>query len=64
LFTGVASGYLASWIGYGWFFDLTFVLSVPVMLLALVVMKTSIMEYGESRPVRAENTVHENQIAG
>lgn len=33
LYAGVASGFLASWIGYGYFFGISFLLSVPGMLL-------------------------------
>jgi len=33
LFAGTASGYLASWLGYGHFFGLSFLLSLPGMLL-------------------------------
>lgn len=33
LYAGVTSGFLASWLGYGYFFGLSFLLSVPGMLL-------------------------------
>ncbi len=38
LFTGVASGFLASWLGYGYFFGLSFLVSVPGMILALLLV--------------------------
>ncbi|HDP96034.1 MAG TPA: hypothetical protein ENN40_11870 [Candidatus Aminicenantes bacterium] len=33
LFAGVASGFIAGWLGYAWLFGFSFVLSVPAMLL-------------------------------
>ncbi|HOW17305.1 MAG TPA: MFS transporter, partial [bacterium] len=33
MFAGVASGFLAGWIGYGWTFGISFLASVPAMLL-------------------------------
>jgi len=39
LFTGVAGGFIAARIGYGWFFGTSFLLSMPGMLLALPVIK-------------------------
>lgn len=39
LFTGVASGFIASNLGYGWFFGVSFALSIPGMLLAFPALK-------------------------
>ena len=33
LYAGVLSGFLASWLGYGYFFGISFLMSVPGMLL-------------------------------
>ncbi|MFH0800714.1 MAG: MFS transporter [Pseudomonadota bacterium] len=33
MFTGVASGFLAGWLGYGWTFGMSFLASVPAMVL-------------------------------
>ena len=33
IFAGVMSGFVASWLGYGWLFGLSFVISVPAMIL-------------------------------
>lgn len=33
LFAGVSSGFLASWLGYGWMFGCAFLVAVPAMLL-------------------------------
>ncbi len=33
MFSGVASGFLAAWIGYGWTFGISFLVSIPGMLL-------------------------------
>jgi PAT family beta-lactamase induction signal transducer AmpG len=33
LYSGVASGFLAGWLGYAWTFGLSFVVSIPAMLL-------------------------------
>jgi len=33
LFAGVASGFIAGWLGYAWLFGFSFVLSIPAMLL-------------------------------
>jgi PAT family beta-lactamase induction signal transducer AmpG len=41
LFTGVASGFLAARFGYGVFFGISFLLSVPGMVLAIPVMRTA-----------------------
>jgi len=30
---GVTSGFLASWLGYAWYFTLSFVATLPAMLL-------------------------------
>lgn len=40
LFTGVASGYLAARLGYAWFFGLSFVVSIPGMILAGVLARS------------------------
>lgn len=37
LFAGVASGFLASWLGYGYFFGISFLLSIPAMALIMFV---------------------------
>ena len=37
LFAGVASGFLASWLGYGYFFGISFLLSIPAMVLVFFV---------------------------
>jgi PAT family beta-lactamase induction signal transducer AmpG len=42
LFTGVASGFIASRFGYGYFFGISFLLSAPGMILAIPVMRISI----------------------
>jgi PAT family beta-lactamase induction signal transducer AmpG len=39
LFTGVASGFIASRLGYGWFFGVSFLLSIPGMLLAVPALR-------------------------
>ncbi|MBN1575920.1 MAG: hypothetical protein JW913_05170 [Chitinispirillaceae bacterium] len=39
LFTGVASGFLAARFGYGYFFGISFIVSIPGMILALPAMK-------------------------
>jgi len=39
LFTGVASGFLAARLGYGWFFGVSFLMSVPGMVLAFPAVK-------------------------
>ncbi|MBN1757100.1 MAG: MFS transporter [Chitinispirillaceae bacterium] len=41
LFTGVASGFIAARFGYAVFFGISFVLSIPGMVLAIPVMKTT-----------------------
>jgi MFS transporter, PAT family, beta-lactamase induction signal transducer AmpG len=33
MFTGVASGFLAGWLGYGWTFGISFAVSIPAMML-------------------------------
>lgn len=33
MFTGVAGGFLAAWLGYGWTFGISFLVSIPAMLL-------------------------------
>jgi PAT family beta-lactamase induction signal transducer AmpG len=38
-FTGVASGFIASRLGYGYFFGISFLLSVPGMVLGLMVIR-------------------------
>ncbi len=35
LYAGIMSGFLASWLGYGYFFGISFLLSVPGMILVL-----------------------------
>lgn len=37
LYAGVLSGFLASWLGYGYFFGISFLLSIPGMVLALYI---------------------------
>jgi len=32
LFTGMSSGFLADWLGYGWMFGMSFVVAIPAML--------------------------------
>ena len=32
LFTGMSSGFLADWLGYGWMFGMSFVGAIPAML--------------------------------
>ena len=32
LFTGMSSGFLAEWLGYGWMFGMSFVVAIPAML--------------------------------
>lgn len=44
LFTGVISGILAQSLGYGYFFALSFILSIPGMILAFPAMKALTME--------------------
>jgi len=39
LFTGVASGFIAANVGYGWFFGVSFLLSIPGMVLAFPALK-------------------------
>ncbi len=39
MFAGVASGFLAGWIGYGWTFGISFLASVPAMLLIFFLPK-------------------------
>ena len=39
LFTGVASGFLAAWLGYGIFFGLSFLVSIPGMVLVVLLLK-------------------------
>lgn len=39
LFTGVASGFIAAKLGYGWFFGVSFLLSVPGMVLAFPALR-------------------------
>ena len=33
LFAGVASGFIAAWLGYAWLFGLSFLVSIPAMLI-------------------------------
>jgi PAT family beta-lactamase induction signal transducer AmpG len=37
LYAGVASGFLTSWIGYGYFFGISFVVSIPGMIFAALI---------------------------
>jgi len=37
LYAGVASGFLTSWIGYGYFFGISFIVSIPGMIFAALV---------------------------
>ncbi len=32
LFTGISSGFLAEWLGYGWMFGMSFVVAIPAMI--------------------------------
>ncbi len=32
LFTGMSSGFIANWLGYGWMFGMSFVVAIPAML--------------------------------
>jgi PAT family beta-lactamase induction signal transducer AmpG len=34
LYAGVISGFITSWVGYGWFFGISFLVSIPGMILA------------------------------
>lgn len=47
LFTGIASGFIASRTGYGWFFGISFLLSIPGMALAFPVMSRFPSRRGE-----------------
>jgi hypothetical protein len=33
IFSGVASGLIAGWLGYAWLFGLSFIFSIPAMVL-------------------------------
>lgn len=50
LFTGVASGFIASRFGYGYFFGISFLLSAPGMILAVLVMRV----YSEQKDPNTE----------
>ncbi len=39
VFTGVAGGFLCAWFGYGWFFGISFIVSVPGMVFAGLIPK-------------------------
>jgi PAT family beta-lactamase induction signal transducer AmpG len=53
IFSGVASGLIAGWLGYAWLFGLSFVFSVPAML--LIPYLPYVSDNGE-RPQRHEGT--------
>jgi PAT family beta-lactamase induction signal transducer AmpG len=51
LFTGVASGFIASRLGYGWFFGVSFLLSIPGMLFAIPALGAIKTEDASEKPV-------------